>query len=261
MPDSNSVVIVTGASSGIGRAAAIEFSRHKYRVSLSGRNEDEMLKVLKECEAAGAQNVTTTIGDLRDSTIAHDLVEHTVKKFGRLDVLVNCAGILVNGTVEESDLKSYDKVFDVNVRSVIQLTKYAIPHLVKTEGSIVNVSSVAGPCAFPGVTYYCMSKAALDQFTKCLALELAPKGVRVNAVNPGVIVTSIHKRAGMSEEEYAKHLVFSSSPTQRRRTRWAVQGTSEEVAKGIFFLASKDAAFTTGHLLMQDGGRNLMTPR
>uniref|UniRef100_A0A914CM00 Uncharacterized protein n=1 Tax=Acrobeloides nanus TaxID=290746 RepID=A0A914CM00_9BILA len=120
----------------------------------------------------------------------------------------------------------------------------------------VNVSSIAGPCAFPGVTYYCMSKAAIDQFTKCLALELAPKGVRVNAVNPGVIVSDVHRRAGMSEEEYAQFLERSKATHALGRV-----GTADEVAEGIYFLASEHSSFTTGLLLTIDGGRGIMTPR
>jgi len=142
------------------------------------------------------------------------------------------------------------------VRSIVVLTKCAIPHLVETKGTIVNVSSVTGTCSFPGVAYYCMSKAALDQFTKCLALEMAPKGVRVNAVNPGVIVTNVHRRGGMSEEAYAKFLKHSETTHALGRP-----GTAEEVANGILFLAGESSSFTTGHLLAIDGGRGIMTPR
>ncbi|KAI6179427.1 Short-chain dehydrogenase reductase SDR domain containing protein [Aphelenchoides besseyi] len=207
------VVVVTGSSSGIGKATAIKFAQHHYRISLSGRNEDALAEVVKECEVAGAQAVTTTIGDLRDSSVARDLVEHTIKEFGQLDVLVNSAGILVTGSVED----------------VIQLTKFAIPHIIKQQGAIVNVSSVAGPRPFADVAFYCMSKAALDQFTKCLSLELAPHNVRVNSVNPGVIVSNIHKRAGMNDAEYKEvkmeflffeHRLFSSWKKENELTRW-----------------------------------------
>lgn len=102
-------------------------------------------------------------------------------KYKKINVLVNSAGILVNGQVENAPMSEYDRVFDTNVRSVIQLTQFCIPHIKESKGAIVNVSSIAGPCAFPGVPYYCMSKAALDSFTQCLALELAP-AVRVNSV-------------------------------------------------------------------------------
>ncbi|KAI1718708.1 enoyl-(Acyl carrier protein) reductase domain-containing protein [Ditylenchus destructor] len=253
------VAVITGASSGIGKATALLFAKHGYRLSISGRDEEALATCIRECikDSELTQNcVTATIGDLRDDSVARDLIKHTVDKFGQIDVLVNNAGILVNGTVEDSPVTDFDKIVDVNVRSVIQLTKHAIPHLVATKGSIVNVSSVAGTCAFPGVTYYCMSKAALDQFTKCLALELAPKSVRVNAVNPGVIVSNIHKRAGMSDEDYAEFIKKCETTHALGRV-----GSAEEVANGILFLASPQSSFTTGHLLSIDGGRNIMTPR
>jgi len=259
MSTKSPVVVITGASSGIGKATAILFAKHNYQLSLSGRNEEALAQVVKECLQAGDLTqdcITATIGDLRDDSVAKDLIKHTMDKFGQIDVLVNNAGILVNGTVEESPVTDYDRVFDVNVRSVIQLTKHAIPHLIASKGTVVNVSSVAGTCSFPGVSYYCMSKAALDQFTKCLALELASKGVRVNAVNPGVIVSNIHVRSGMSEEAYAEFLKKGETTHALGRV-----GSADEVANGIFFLAGPSSSFTTGTLLAIDGGRNIMTPR
>ncbi|KAI6182282.1 Oxidoreductase, short chain dehydrogenase/reductase family protein [Aphelenchoides bicaudatus] len=250
------VAIITGASSGIGKAAALEFAKHKYSLSLSGRDEKSLLASLQECEKAGAPKVIVTIGDLREEKNAKELIEHTLKEFGKINCLVNAAGILVNGTVLETSLTEYDKQFDVNVRSVIQLTRLAIPLLTKSKGTIVNVSSVTGPCAFPGVTYYCMSKAALDQFTKCLALELASTGVRVNSVNPGVIVTNVHTRAGMDDKTYKEFLERGKQTHALGRV-----GRSEEVAKSIYFLGSEDSSFTTGQMLFVDGGRNLMHPR
>ncbi|CAD5206197.1 unnamed protein product [Bursaphelenchus okinawaensis] len=256
MSSETPVILISGASSGIGRAAALEMASLKWRLSLSGRNEEAMAKVVHECRKAGAEDVTTTIGDLRDAAVAKDFVHHTLETFGRIDSLVNAAGILVNGTVEDSSVTDYDKQFDVNVRSIVVLTKYALPHIIETKGTIVNVSSVAGTNAFPGVTYYCMSKAALDQFTKCLALEVAPKGVRVNSVNPGVIVSNIHRRSGLDDVQYEAFLEKSRATHALGRV-----GEAAEVAKSIRFLVTGDSSFTTGHLLMVDGGRGIMTPR
>ena len=109
----------------------------------------------------------------------------TVDKMGSLDILVNNAGILEMGTIENSSLEQYDKIMNTNVRAIYQLTMLAVPHLIKTQGCIVNVSSVNGLRSFPGVLAYNISKSALDQLTRCVALELAPKKVRVNSVNPG----------------------------------------------------------------------------
>uniref|UniRef100_A0A1B0CT40 Uncharacterized protein n=1 Tax=Lutzomyia longipalpis TaxID=7200 RepID=A0A1B0CT40_LUTLO len=145
---------------------------------------------------------------------------------------------------------------NTNVRSLYHLTMLAVPHLIKTKGNIVNVSSVAGTRSFPNILSYCMSKSAVDQFTKCTALELAPKQVRVNAVNPGVIVTDIHKRGGMDDKAYAEFL-------ERGRATHALGrvGSVDEVADGIVFLASDKASFITGANLPICGGRHVMCPR
>ena len=132
----------------------------------------------------------------------------------------------------------------------------AIPHLKQSKGNIVNVSSVTGLRAFPGVVAYNLSKAGVDQLTRTAALELAEFGVRVNAVNPGVIVTELHKSGGMKEEEYKAFLEHSKSTHALGRA-----GSVEEVAKAIAFLASEDASFTTGASLPVDGGRSQMCPR
>ena len=132
----------------------------------------------------------------------------------------------------------------------------AVPYLIKTQGNIVNVSSVNGLRSFPGVLSYNISKAALDQFTRCVALELAPKGVRVNAVNPGVIITELQKRGGLTDEAYEKFLERSKQTHALGRP-----GNSDEVANAIAFLASADASFTTGCSLPVDGGRHAMCPR
>lgn len=131
-----------------------------------------------------------------------------------------------------------------------------MPHLIKTQGNIVNISSVNGIRSFPGVLAYNISKAALDQFTRCTALELAPKKVRVNSVNPGVIITNIHKRGGMDEEAYKNFL-------ERAKTTHALgrPGTVDEVSEAIQFLASDSASFITGASLPVDGGRHAMCPR
>ena len=139
---------------------------------------------------------------------------------------------------------------DINVRTVFHLMQLCAPHLEKTSGNVVNVSSVAGTRAFPNVVAYCVSKAAVDQLTRCAALELASKGVRVNAVNPGVVVTELHKRSGMSEEQYEGFLEHSKETHPLGRV-----GTPEEVADLIYFLASDKASWITGGTFAVDGGR------
>ncbi|CAK5088613.1 unnamed protein product [Meloidogyne enterolobii] len=251
------VAIITGASSGIGKATALLFAKNGYRLSLCGRNEVNLKQVVDECIGFGLSNeqIVTTIGDVREEKTLDNIVKQTNDKFGQIDVLVNNAGIIDRGGAETTPLSVLDDLMEVNVKSLIRLTQLAVPYLEKTKGSIVNVSSISGICAFPAVTYYCMSKAAVDKFTECLAQELAPKGIRVNAVNPALIVTSLHRRAYMSEEEYKDFVERGKAGHALGRC-----GTVEEVAKGILYLA-RDATFTTGELLKIDGGKSLLVPR
>src|SRR5207247_8270991 len=123
--------------------------------------------------------------------------------FGGVDILVNAAGIIANGTIENTSLADYDLMMNINVRSVFQLTQLVLPSIIERKGNIVNVSSVTGLRAFPNVFAYRVIKAAVDQLTRCAALELAAKGVRVNAVNPGVVRTNLHLTSGMNEDNYA----------------------------------------------------------
>ena len=145
---------------------------------------------------------------------------------------------------------------DINARAPFRLMRAAVPALTASRGSIVNVSSVTGLRAFPGVLAYCVSKAAIDQLTRCAALELAPKGVRVNAVNPGVVVSNLHRRGGMNEENYAKFLERSRETHPLGRP-----GEATEIADLIFFLASDAAGWITGETISIDGGRHLTCAR
>ncbi len=188
-----------------------------------------------------------------DVTIESDArraVETAAEHLGGIDMLVNAAGIISNGTIETTPLAEWDAMMNVNLRSVFHLMQLAAPHLERRPGNVVNVSSVTGLRAFPGVLAYCVSKAGVDQLTRCAALELAPKGVRVNAVNPGVVVTEVHKRGGMSEEKYAAFLEHSKTTHPLGRV-----GAAEEIAELILFLASDRAAWITGATYSIDGGR------
>lgn len=250
------VVLITGASSGIGKETAIKFSKLGASLALCGRNSAALSNVGKTCENNTKKEPLLLIGDITDESVPKMFIDNTVSHFGQLDVLVNSAGIIENGTIENTSLEQYDRMFNINVRCVYQLTMLAVPHLIKTKGSIVNVSSVAGSRSFPNVLAYCMSKAAIDQFTKCTALELASKGVRVNAVNPGVIVTELHKRAGMQEEQYNQFLDRTKETHALGRA-----GKATEVADCITFLASNSASFITAENIHVDGGRHAMCPR
>ncbi|GMS99600.1 hypothetical protein PENTCL1PPCAC_21775 [Pristionchus entomophagus] len=251
------VAIVTGASSGIGRGTALLFIERGYNVCITGRNTEALESVRQAAIDRGANKdqILIVSGDLHEEATARGIVEATKEKWGRIDTVVNSAGIVVGDPVLKCPLESYDRVFDVNVRSLIQLTKLALPHIIETKGTVVNVSSIAGPCPFPGISYYCMSKAAVDQFTKCLALEMAPHGIRVNAVCPGVIMTELQKRPEQTDEQH-KMLLYKCKLTHALGRA----GTVDEVAKAILFLSGPDSSFTTGHLLRIDGGRGIMLP-
>eukprot|EP00058_Branchiostoma_floridae_P021833 XP_002607323.1 hypothetical protein BRAFLDRAFT_205155 [Branchiostoma floridae] len=247
-----------GASSGIGRGTAVEFAQLGAHLALTGRNQENLQATAKACVEAGTpqDKILLVTGDICDENVRKNLVEQTVQKFGNIDVLVNNAGTARPDTVETMDMAGYDVVMDVNVRSAVALTQLCVPHLTKTKGAIVNVSSVRAIRAFPSGLSYSMSKAAVDQFTRCVALELASKQIRVNSVIPGVIPTEIFKRTGMTEKDYTKLLEHSKSTHALGRV-----GEVSEVAKTIAFLASSDASFITGARVPVDGGMQVMCPR
>ncbi|XP_030751962.1 uncharacterized protein LOC115879328 [Sitophilus oryzae] len=250
------VILITGASSGIGAATAKHFAKLGASLVLAGRNKQNLELVASECKTNNSVEPLLLTAELTNETETKSLVEKTIEKFGKLDVLVNNAGVLESGSVENTNLEQYDRVMNANVRSIYQLTTLAVPHLVKTKGNIVNVSSVNGIRAFPGVFAYCISKAAVDQLTRCAALDLAPKQVRVNSVNPGVTFTNLHTRSGMNPEQYEAFIKRSQETHALGRP-----GKPEEVARTIAFLASDDASFITGASIPVDGGRHAMCPR
>ncbi|CAH1373019.1 3-oxoacyl-[acyl-carrier-protein] reductase FabG-like [Tenebrio molitor] len=251
------VVLITGASSGIGAATAKHFAGLGASLALAGRNLDNLKQVATQCSSPSNQPTPLLLtGELTNEKDTEDIFQKTITHYGRLDVLINNAGILETGSIETTNLQQYDRVMNTNVRSIYHLTTLAVPHLIKTKGNIVNVSSVNGIRAFPGVLAYCVSKAAVDQFTRCAALDLAPKQVRVNCVNPGVTITNLHKRGGMNEEQYEAFIKKSQETHALGRP-----GRPEEVATTIAFLASDDASFITGATVPVDGGRHAMCPR
>jgi NAD(P)-dependent dehydrogenase (short-subunit alcohol dehydrogenase family) len=248
-------VVVTGASSGIGRAAAFRFVRENASVFAVGRNAaalDEMAQTLH-----GATGVCRTFQvDVTADGAPDAIVEAAVSAFGGITTIVNAAGIIANGSIEHTSDAAWDEMLDVNLRAPFRLMRAATPHLKRSKGSIVNVSSVTGLRAFPGVLAYCVSKAGMDQLTRCAALEMAPHGVRVNAVNPGVTISNLHRRSGMTEEAYAAFLQRSKDTHPLGRA-----GQPDEIADLIWFLASDQSGWITGETISIDGGRHLTCAR
>jgi len=249
------VVLVTGSTSGIGHAVALRFAQASARIVALGRDQAALSTVKSEIEQLGTEALTITV-DITSEDGVRVALDEAIEKFGRLDVLVNAAGHISNGSIENTSLAAWDAMMNVNLRAVFQLMQFATPHLISTRGNVVNISSVTGLRSFPGVLAYCVSKAGLDQLTRCAALELAPKGVRVNAVNPGVVITEIHKRGGMSVEDYQRFLHHSKTTHPLGRV-----GVPKEIAELVFYLASDNAAWITGATYQIDGGRSLTCAR
>ena len=249
------VVIITGATSGIGRATADAFAREGARSILVGRDEGALADVVAAAADAGGQAIACRVDVTSDDAPAI-IVARALEAFEGLDVLVNAAGIIATGALEATTDDVWDSMMAINLRAPFRLMRTAAPHLAARKGAIVNVSSVNGMRSFPGVLAYCVSKAGLDHLTRCAAIELAPIGVRVNAVNPGVTVTNLHRRSGMEEPQYGAFLERAKTTHPLGRP-----GNPAEIASLILYLASDRAAWMTGETIPIDGGRHLTCAR
>jgi len=254
------VVLITGASSGIGAGIAQGMAQRGARVALTGRSQDNLEKMAEQCRIKGAQAVgfgktTTVAGDLTKSEDVARIIDHVVRTMGTIHVLVNNAGSCILGGVEESDISVFDNMYETNVRCLVLITKLAMPHIIENKGSIVNVSSISGSKPLCYYTAYSMAKASVNHFTQCLALELASKGVRVNAVTPGLIDTPMFVRQGGYLTEHPEKVkdFLAAKATEHPLGR---VGTVDEVSDAVCFLASDAASFVTGALLPVDGGRH-----
>ena len=239
------VAIVTGGSRGIGFETARLLGEKGATVVITSKN-------LSNLEKAGNKlaNVFSIPGDVTKEQDVKHVIEKTVEKFGRLDILVNNAGIFpkIKKLHEISDLE-WNEVLDVNLNGPFRFTKFAIPYLQKTSGTIINVSSDAGLKAYQGFNAdaYSASKAALIVLTKCWALEYSKDKIRVNCICPGVVDTDMTKPFLKTEKD--RDFMNNDHPIGRI-------GTPEDVAKSILFLASNDSSWTTGAILAVDGGES-----
>ena len=239
------VALVTGASSGIGAAVAIAFAEAGWSVMAAGRDEGRLSEV-----ADVSENISTWTGELEESTDCDELVADTIDEFGSIDCLVNAAGILLRGAAEDTSDEDWRDTLSINLDIPFLLSRAAIPSLLTTEGSIVNIASYWGLSAGDRAVAYCASKGGLIMMTRAMALDHAADGLRINAICPGgvdtpMLVSDIQDQGG----DIASFLsdVAAGSPNGRI-------ATPEDIAGLVLFLASDAASHMTGTAIPIDGG-------
>lgn len=231
-------VIVTGAARGIGEAIASRFAAEGARVLL--------VDLLAEVETTAARiGQAALVADVTDRGAGQAMVEAALAAFGRIDILINNAGIGGSKRLADSDDGLIDRFIDTNLAAVLRVTRAVLAHLPRPGGRIINIASIFGITGYPGTTAYAVAKAGVAQFTRQLAGELAPEGIRVNAVAPGLIATPM--TAGHMEKALYRRLMVEGTPMERA-------GTPADIAGPVAFLACDDAAFVTGAVLPVDGG-------
>jgi NAD(P)-dependent dehydrogenase (short-subunit alcohol dehydrogenase family) len=249
-------ILITGGSSGIGVATAMKFLTESplTRVIVCSRSSSRLLKGFPDAlPYINQRRLYLSISDLSEEQGCRNCIEEAAIEFdGKIDVLVNNAGAgQVGQQLGTADMASYDQLFALNVRAPFLLSQLALPYM-KSGACIVNISSIAAQRPLAGMAPYCMTKAAIEMFTQTIALELAPRGIRVVCVAPGTIETSFHTNAGMEPSMAAAYYKASSKTHPIGRI-----GRPEDIANAIFFLSSEGASFITGTTLLVDGGRLL----
>lgn len=247
------VILITGASSGIGACAAVELAKENVKLALVGRSAEKFVKVIEKIKDTGTELEPLII--LADVSIeAERIISETIEKYEKIDVLINNAGFCIGGALGSINLEDLDQMMATNLRGSIDLTQRALPFLTETRGNVVNVSSVGGIRAIPKIIGYCMTKAAMDHFTRGAALDFASRGIRVNSVNPGYIDNEFHATAGAcGNYEFIHDKCAELHPLGRI-------GTNNEVYNAIRLLIDNEkAAFITGAFLSVDGGLNIKT--
>ncbi|MBI2100983.1 3-oxoacyl-ACP reductase FabG [Candidatus Woesearchaeota archaeon] len=241
------VAVVTGSNRGIGKGIAIALAKEGCRVVVNSYREDEEAKnTVEEIKKLGAEAIFIKANVTREIDV-RDLIEKAVKKFGKLDIFVNNAGILVSGTVTTLTEKDWDRQMEVNLKGVFLCSKYAVQQMLKQDkgGRIINIGSIAGLVGFPGISAYCASKGGVTELAREMALDYAKHGITVNAIDPGVIVTDMTK--GMMDDAATKKMLLENTPVGRF-------GQPEDIGNAAVFLALDESSFVTGHNLVVDGG-------
>lgn len=239
------VAIVTGGGSGIGKAIAVRYAKEGANVIIVGRREN----ILKETSLED-EKISYFAGDITDSNVIKNIAGTIREKFnGRLDILVNNAGWCPVKPLMEMTIEDYDNAFNLDVRALVELTIEVLPFIIKSKGNIINLSSVGATHRSVNLSMYQGAKAAVENFTRVWALELADKGVRVNAISPGAIRTDIWNVPGLTEEEAKKHEEGIASTIPMKKF-----GTPEDIANVALFLVSDEANYVTGSIYSVDGG-------
>lgn len=242
-------VIVTGAGSGMGRATAIRFANEGASVVLVGRTAETLEKTAEEFPQDNtwihSDNYMVIVCDISDQSQVQEMVKRTIDKFGQLDILVNNAGKATSGKITELSAEEWQSSINVNLNGTFYVCKAAMPHLIKTKGNIINVSSLSGMGGDWNMAAYNAAKAGVTNLTRTLALDHGPDGVRVNAVNPSVTKTGMTSAIQNSDDKTNQFL--ARCPLGRL-------ATPEDIAGAITFLASEDASMITGVNLPVDGG-------
>ena len=251
MKFANKIAYVTGASSGIGRGAALRLAHEGAQVVLIGRQKSH----LDSAVAEGGAKCSAVQMDVSDATSVNEILPAVIAQHGAPDIVVHAAGITVLGALDELTEADWDRQMDTNLKSIYLLNHHLWPAMAKAGGSIVLVASTASFAAFPQDAAYVASKGAVLALTKAMALDGASVGIRVNAVCPGFILTPNLQGYfdGQADPEEAKRGAAGAAPLDR-------MGTPEDVAAGISFLSSDDAAFITGTSLLIDGGLMARVP-
>lgn len=243
------VILVTGANSGIGADAARHLAGLGGKLALVGRNADRLNETAEQIRAANAPEPLVIVADV--TTDAERIVTETVNHFGQLDVLVNNAGIMQIESVPTIDMDNFAKMMDTNVYALVRLTQAAVPHLEKTKGNVLNVSSSVSLRREDSVSSYTITKAAVDQLTKSAAMDLASRRIRVNSINPVVVRTPLFENSGVvtaaTADDFYKTYA-SIYPLGR-------VGEVSDTSNAIEFLTKDSSNFLTGIILAVDGGR------
>lgn len=248
----NKVVIVTGAGSGIGEAISYHFAKYAARLSLVDKDKDNLTKSAEECERLSRAKVLTTVADLRNDQHVLKVIKTTKDEFGRIDIVINCAGVYKPASILDSNLiEVFDEVMTTNLRSIVYLTNCVSRELAETQGNIINISSAACSLGATISVPYQTSIGALDHFTTSAAVDLAPKGIRVNSISPGVVKTNILNNAGVGQEVSEAFWNQATSTPLSRLVKTA------DVAEFAVFLASDKARAMTGCNYSIDAGSTI----